>query len=287
VETLPDATSAASSTPSADAVTPPTGTVTFLFTDIESSTQLLQRLGDAYPEVLTTHQRLLREAFTAHGGYEVDTQGDSFLIAFPTAPAALAAAAVATRALAAHPWPAGETVRVRMGLHTGAPKLLGARYVGLDVHRAARIGSSGHGGQILLSAATVELARLELPSAVTLRDLGAHRLKDLQQAERIYQADLAGLPTDFPPLKALDTRPHNLPIQPGPLLGRERETAALLALLRREDVRLVILTGPGGVGKTRLSLQVGAEALDAFPDGVWLVRLSRLTDPDLVIPTVA
>ncbi|HEX9039199.1 MAG TPA: adenylate/guanylate cyclase domain-containing protein [Ktedonobacterales bacterium] len=282
-----EATGGAAQPPPSGVSTPPSGTVTFLFTDIEGSTLLLQRLGDAYAEVLTTHQRLLRAAFTAHGGYEVDTQGDSFLIAFPTAPGALAAAADATRALAAHPWPAGERVRVRMGLHTGAPKLLGARYVGLDLHRAARIAAAGHGGQILLSAATVELARREEPPGVTLRDLGAHRLKDLQQAERIYQADLAGLPYDFPPLKALDARPHNLPVQPGPLLGRERETAALLALLRRADARLVTLAGPGGVGKTRLSLQVGAEALDAFPDGVWFVRLSRLTDADLVIPTIA
>jgi predicted ATPase/class 3 adenylate cyclase/DNA-binding XRE family transcriptional regulator len=268
-------------------LSPPTGTVTFLFTDIEGSTQLLQRLGSHYAEVLTAHQRLLRAACAAHGGYEVDTQGDSFFVAFPTAPDALAAAIDATRALAVHRWPEGVFVQVRMGLHSGAPQLVGARYVGLDVHRAARIASAGHGGQILLSEATAGLVRHDLPQGISLRDLGAHRLKDLQQAERIYQAVLPDLPADFPPLKALDARPHNLPVQSTALLGRERELETVCTLLRREDVRLVTLTGPGGIGKTRLGLQVAAELLDAFPDGVWNVRLSRLTDPELVIPTMA
>jgi predicted ATPase len=174
-----------------------------------------------------------------------------------------------------------------MGLHSGAPQLVGSRYVGIDVHRAARIAAAGHGGQILLSAAAAELVRHDAASDVTLRDLGAHRLKDLQQAERIYQAVLADLPSDFPALKSLDARPHNLPVQASALLGREREVEAVCKLLRREDVRLVTLTGPGGIGKTRLSLQVAAELLDAFPDGVWQVRLSRLSDPQLVIPTIA
>ena len=266
---------------------PPTGTVTFLFTDIDGSTKLLQRLGPRYADVLGDHQRLLRAAFAAHSGYEVDTQGDSFFVAFPTAPDALAAAAEATRALAAHSWPEGVTVRIRMGLHAGAPRLVGDRYVGLDVHRAARIAASGHGGQILLSAPAAELARHDLPDGMTLRDLGVHRLKDLQHPERVYQAVLADLPADFPPLKALDARPHNLPVQTTPLLGREREVAALCVLVCRDDVRLVTLTGPGGIGKTRLSVQVAAEVLDGFPDGVWNVRLSRLTDPALVVPTIA
>lgn len=267
--------------------TPPTGAVTFLFTDIEGSTLMLQRLGDGYAEVLVTHQNVLRQAFAAHDGYEVDTQGDSFFVAFPTAPRALAAAAQATRALAAHTWPAGERVRVRMGLHTGAPQALGARYVGLDVHRAARIAAAGHGGQILLSAPAAEMVRVALPDDITLRDLGSHRLKDLQQAEHIYQAILAGQDADFPPLKSLGGRPHNLPVQPAPLVGRERELADVQTLLRRDDVRLVTLTGPGGVGKTRLSLQAAAESLDVFPDGVWWVQLSRITDPSLVIDAIA
>jgi len=261
--------------------------VTFLFTDIEGSTRLLQRLGDVYASVLTAHQQLLRAAFAAHGGVEVDTQGDAFFVAFPSAPQAVAAAAAATQALAAHVWPQAATLSVRIGLHTGTPQLVGDHYVGLDVHRAARIAAAGHGGQILLSAATAELARHNLPDSVSLRDLGTHRLKDLQQAERIYQVVLADLPTDFPQLKAFDARPHNLPVQPSALVGREREVAEVNQLLRREDVRLVTLTGPGGIGKTRLSLQVAAETLDAFPDGVWSVQLARLSDPELVVPTIA
>jgi predicted ATPase/class 3 adenylate cyclase len=266
----------------------PTGTVTFLFTDIDGSTRLLQQLGTPrYAEVLSTHHRLLRAAFTAHGGYEVDTQGDSFFVAFPAAPAALAAVVEATQAVSGHPWPAEVSVRVRIGLHSGVAQVEGDRYVGLDVHRAARIAAAGHGGQILLSAATAELVRHDLSDGVSLRDLGTHRLKDLQQAERVYQLVLSNLPSDFPPLKAVNARPHNLPVQTTSLLGREREVAAVCALLRRDDVRLVTLTGPAGIGKTRLSLQVAAELLEAFPDGVWNVRLSRLSDPEQVVPAIA
>jgi predicted ATPase/class 3 adenylate cyclase len=265
----------------------PSGTVTFLFTDIEGSTQLLQEVGPRYAEALGAQQRILRAAFAAHGGYEVDTQGDSFFAAFPTAHDAIACAVEAQRALAAELWPEAVQVRVRMGLHSGTPQLVGGRYVGLDVHRAARVAAAGHGGQVLVSAATAELVRHDLPEGTSLRDLGAHRLKDLQQAERVYQVVVPGLPSEFPTLKVLDARPHNLPVQSSPLVGREHEVAVVCALLRREDVRLVTLTGPGSVGKTRLSLQVAAEVLDAFPDGVWNVRLSRLTDPALVVPTIA
>ncbi len=265
----------------------PTGTVTFLFTDIEGSTQLQHRLGPEYAAVRDQHHHLLRAAFAVHGGVEVDTQGDAFFVAFPTAPAAVAAASDATRALATHAWPDGVSVRVRMGLHTGAPLLTPAGYVGLDVVRAARIAAAGHGGQILLSEATRALVEDALPGGATLRDLDAHRLKDMLRPERLAQLDLPGLPVDFPPLKTLDAHPHNLPIQPTPLLGRVEQVAALAALLRRDDARLVTLTGPGGIGKTRLSLEVAAEALDGFPDGVWFVRLSRLTDPALVLPTIA
>jgi hypothetical protein len=236
---------------------------------------------------LATHHRLLRAAWDAHGGMEIDTAGDGFFVAFATAPDALAAAVQATHALAGHVWPQDPPMRVRMGLHSGAPQLIGDRYVGMDVHRAARIAAAGHGGQILLSAAAAELARHDLPENVALRDLGAYRLKDLKQAEHVYQAVVSGLRADFPPLKALDARPNNLPVQSGALLGREREMAAICALLRRDDVRLVTLTGPGGSGKTRLGLQVAAELLDTFPDGVWFVRLSRLSDPELVMPTIA
>src|SRR5215470_9883245 len=165
----------------------PTGTVTFLFTDIESSTYLLQRLGPAYAQALGEHQALLRAAFAHHGGAEVDTQGDAFFVTFAGAPEAVAAAAQAQVALAEHEWPEGTTLRVRMGLHTGTPQLVGDHYVGLDVHRAARIAAAGHGGQVLLSEATQSLVVDALPEGITLRDLGAHRLKDLQHAERIFQ----------------------------------------------------------------------------------------------------
>jgi predicted ATPase/class 3 adenylate cyclase len=265
----------------------PSGTVTFLFTDIEGSTKLLQHLGDTYATVLAEHQSLLRQAFAEHGGIEIDTAGDGFFVAFPTAPAAVAAAAAATRALVAHTWPVGGALHVRMGLHTGAPQLVGDHYVGLDVHRAARIAAAGHGGQILLSGSTRVLAAQNLPEEATLRELGTYRLKDLQVPEPITQLVLAGLPSEFPPLKTLDRRAHNLPIQPTGLLGREDQLAALSALLGRAEVRLVTLTGAGGIGKTRLALQVAAEVLDDFPDGVWFVRLSRLTDPNLVLSTIA
>ncbi|HEX6799459.1 MAG TPA: adenylate/guanylate cyclase domain-containing protein [Ktedonobacterales bacterium] len=267
----------------------PAGTVTFLFTDIEGSTKLLQRLGEEYARVLGEHQTLLRAAFAAHDGTEVDTQGDAFFVAFPTAPAAVAAAAEATSTLAAHAWPAGAPLRVRIGLHTGTPQVIGDHYVGLDVHRAARIAAAGHGGQVLLSQTTRALAAHALPVGVTLRAVGTHRLKDLQESEPLFQLVLSDpdLPADFPPLKTLDTYQHNLPPQPTPLLGREEQVAALSALLRRPDVRLVTLTGPGGIGKTRLAVQVAAELLDDFADGVWFVRLSRLVDPTLVVPTIA
>ena len=264
----------------------PTGTVTLLFTDIEGSTRLLQRLGSDYAQVLGKHQALLRAAFATHEGVEVDTQGDAFFVAFATAPQALAAAVAATRALATNAWPEDGVVRVRMGLHTGSPQVVGDHYVGLDVHRAARIASAGHGGQILLSDVTRRLVENALPEDLSLRDLGPHRLKDLQQPERLSQVIIPGLPADFPPLKTLDRRQHNLPVQPTPLLDRTEPLAAITAWLSR-DARVVTLTGPGGTGKTRLAIQVAAELVDAFADGVWFVRLSRLTDPALVIPTIA
>jgi predicted ATPase/class 3 adenylate cyclase len=265
----------------------PTGTVTFLFTDIEGSTRLLQQLGDEYARALGEHQALVRAAWADHGGVEIDTAGDGFFVAFPAAPQAVAAAAQATRALAAHTWPEETTLRVRIGVHTGTPQLVGDRYVGLDVHHAARVMAAGHGGQVVLSQATRDLAAPNLPADTTLRELGLYRLKDLRQPERLYQLIMPGLPAEFPPLKTLDLRPHNLPVQPTPLLGREEQLAALGALLRGDDVRLVTLTGPGGIGKTRLAVQLAAELVEAFPDGVWFVRLSRLTDPELVIPTIA
>ena len=265
----------------------PRGTVTLLFTDMEGSTRLLQQLGDRYASVLAECRHLLRAAFHHWGGHEVDTQGDAFFVAFARATDALSAAVAAQRALTSHTWPTGVTVRVRMGLHTGEPELTPEGYVGLDVHHTARIMSAGHGGQILLSQTTRALVEQELPAEVSLRDLGVHRLKDLQRPTRLFQVVIAGLPADFPPLKTLNNRPHNLPVQPTPLIGREQEVAAVGHLLRREEVRLVTLTGPGGVGKTRLGLQVVAELSDRFAAGVFFVNLAPVSDPALVVPTIA
>ncbi len=246
----------------------PTGTVTFLFTDVEGSTKLLHELGaEGYSEALAGHRRVIREACAAHDGVEVDTQGDAFFFAFPTAPGALAAAGDMTEALAS-----GQ-VQVRIGLHTGTPLLTEEGYVGGDVHRAARIAACGHGGQVLVSASAATLVELELT------DLGEHRLKDLSAPERIYQLGKA----EYPALKSLYRT--NLPIPSTPFLGREDELAEVLSLLSSEDTRLLTLTGPGGTGKTRLALQAAGMASDAYPDGVWWVPLAPLRDPALVLET--
>jgi predicted ATPase/class 3 adenylate cyclase len=246
----------------------PQGTVTLLFTDIEGSTRLLQELGDEYADVLADHRRTLREEFARHGGVEVGTEGDAFFVAFAKASDALAAAAAGREALADGP------IRVRMGLHTGEPTVTEEGYVGIDVHRAARIAAAGHGGQILVSQATRDLT-----GADRLRDLGVHRLKDLAAPERLYQLD----GDEFPPLKSIDQT--NLPVQPTPFVGRERELAEVLALL---DVhRIVTLTGPGGSGKTRLALQAAAESVEQYGDGVWFVSLAAVRDPRLIEPTIA
>ncbi|MEK6274537.1 MAG: tetratricopeptide repeat protein [Actinomycetota bacterium] len=248
----------------------PSGTVTFLFTDIEGSTKLLHELGaEAYADALVEHRRVLREAFGAHGGVEVDNQGDALFVAFPTAPGALEAAADAVAGLAPGP------IRVRIGVHTGTPHVSEEGYVGLDVHKAARIGAAGHGGQVLVSQTTRALVDADLP----LDDLGEHRLKDLSAPQHLWQLG----PGEFPPLKTLHQT--NLPVQPGPLVGRQRELREAGKLLREQ--RLVTLTGPGGSGKTRLALQVAAEAVADFPDGVWLVSLAELTDPRLVLASVS
>jgi predicted ATPase/class 3 adenylate cyclase len=264
------------------------GTVTLLFTDIEGSTRLLQRLGDEqYSGLLVECRSLLRTAFERYGGYEVDTQGDAFFVAFARAANALAAVIASQRALTSHLWPEGINVRVRMGLHTGEPQQSTEGYVGLDVHRAARIMSAGHGGQVLLSQTTRDLVEQNLPNEVSLQDLGAHRLKDLASPSHLFQLVISGLPAEFPPLKTLDAHPNNLPIQPTSLIGREKEVAIVRHLLQREDVRLLSLTGPGGTGKTRLGLQVAAELSDIFAHGVFFVNLASIGDPALVVPTIA
>jgi predicted ATPase len=245
----------------------PSGTVTFLFTDVEGSTRLLDELGpEEYARALAEHHRTVRAAVEAQGGVEIDTQGDAFFVAFPTVPGAVAAAQQAQAALA---------IPVRMGLHTGTPLLTEAGYVGMDVHRAARIAAAGHGGQVLLSASTAALA-----DGIELRDLGEHRLKDLATAERVYQLGDGG----FPPLKTLYRT--NLPVPATTFVGRSQELRALEEPLRRRDVRLVTLTGPGGAGKTRLALQAAAESADAFPDGLWWVPLAPIQEPALVFVSV-
>src|SRR6266699_2645143 len=265
----------------------PAGTITLLFTDIEGSTLLLQHVGEQYSRVLAQYRQVLRTAFQQSHGHEVDTQGDACLFAFARATDAVSAAVAAQRALAPHAWPEGAAVRVRVGLHTGEPQRTADGYVGLDVHLAARRMSVGHGGQVLLSQTTRHLVEHTLPDGVSLRDLGEHRLKDLQQQSHLFQLVIAGLPDDFPPLLTLDIHPHNLPVQPTPLIGREREVAAVQQLLLREDVRLLTLTGPGGSGKTRLGLHVAAELSDHFTDGIYFVNLAPISDAELVVPTIA
>ena len=264
----------------------PAGTVTLLFTDIEGSTHLLQQLGERYAMLLAECRTLLRTAFLTFDGYEVDTQGDAFFVAFARATDALSAAVALQRALFTAAWPDGVQMRVRIGLHTGEPARSAEGYLGLDVHQAARIMSAAHGGQILLSQATRDLVEQTLPEDVRLRDLGDHHLKDLSQPTRLWQVVIGGLPADFGPLKTLDHAPNNLPMQPTPFIGREQTVAALQQLLLRQDVRLLTLTGPGGVGKTRLALQVAAAVTEAFPDGTWWVSLAPISDPKLVIQTM-
>lgn len=265
----------------------PTGTITFLFTDIEGSTRRWESHTEAVRTALARHDALLREAITSHGGYVFKTVGDAFYAVFDTAPDALSAAVAAQRTVQAEAWGEVGSIRVRMGLHTGAADEQDGDYFGPPLNRVARLMSTGHGGQVLLSQTTFDLVRDALPAGAGLRDLGEHRLKDLQRPERIFQFVAPDLPSDFPPLKSLDRRPHNLPAQATPLIGREKEIQAARERLLHSDVRLLTLTGPGGTGKTRLALQVAAEALDDFEQGAFFVALAPLSDPGLVISTVA
>jgi predicted ATPase len=249
----------------------PNGTVTFLFTDIEGSTGLLYDLGERYAGVLAEHRRTLRDAFGSHFGVEVDTEGDAFFVAFQRASDALAAAVEAQRALTDSP------VKVRMGLHTGEPLVTEEGYVGIDVHRAARIMAAAHGGQILVSQPTRDL----VGNQFELRDLGEHRLKGLESAERLYQLGEG----EFPPVKSLYRA--TLPVPGTPFLGRERELADVVALLQQDNVRLLTLVGPGGTGKTRLAIEAAAAASERYPDGVFWVGLAPLRDAALLVPAIA
>ncbi|HEX6290052.1 MAG TPA: tetratricopeptide repeat protein [Herpetosiphonaceae bacterium] len=266
----------------------PSGTITFLFTDIEGSTLRWEQHGEAMQRALARHDALLRAAITSHDGVVFKTVGDAFYAAFTTATSALGAALTAQRALQSAAWDDSVgPLRVRMALHTGSAEMRDGDYFGPALNRVARLLAAGHGGQILLSRVTQELVRDLLPPVTQLRDLGEHRLKDLIRPEHIFQLLAPDLRADFPPLRTLESRINNLPPQPSPLLGRDQELVELRALLRRPDVRLVTLTGPGGTGKTRLGLQLGADLLDDFTDGVFLIELAPIADPGLVASTIA
>ncbi|HKD32913.1 MAG TPA: NB-ARC domain-containing protein [Gaiellaceae bacterium] len=263
---------------------PPSGTVTLLFSDIEGSTRLLARVGgERYAELLEEHRELLRGAFARHSGFHVDGEGDAFFVVFASAVDAASAAADAQRALAEHAWPENAEIRVRMGLHSGEPRLIERRYVGLDVHHAARVMAAAYGGQVLLTESTGAL----LDDRFSLRDLGEHRLKDLSGAQHLYQLLVEGLRSDFPPLETLIAQTTNLPPQPNLFVGRARELEEIGELLARDDVRLLTLTGAGGAGKTRLALQAAGSLVDAYRDGVFFVPLAQVREWEHVAPAVA
>lgn len=264
----------------------PKGTVTLLFSDVDGSTVLLSRLGPAYADALDGQRRVLRSASATHGGTEMGTEGDGFFVAFPTAPAAVAAATEAQRELAVYPWPQGERVRVRMGIHTGSPAVHEGGYVGMDVHRAARIAGAAHGGQVVLSNATAHLVTGGLPLGVALHDLGTHRLKDLPSPERLFQLRLPGLQAEFAPLKSLGAA-SSLPAPPTPLVGRDEYLSEIADLVGSRSVRLVTLTGPGGAGKTRLALALAHQLIESFPDGVYFVPLAAVTSSGAMWTSIA
>jgi predicted ATPase/class 3 adenylate cyclase len=272
--------------PSTRLIPLPTGKVTFLFTDIEGSTKLLHRLGDEYADVLATHRRLLRAAFTRHDGCEVDTLGDGFFVAFNKAFDAIAAALEAQRALRAEDWPQGDPLLVRMGIHSGEPMVVDDNYVGIDVHRAARISDAAHGGQVILSESTYARLTPDQKHEISVKDLGAHRLKDLEHPELILQLTPADLPAEFPPLRSLRP-PTNVPQQLEPLIGRHDDLQALRSKLLDNKVRLVTVTGPGGIGKTKLCVAVALDLLDDFTSGAFFVDLTTVSTADLVASRIA
>ncbi len=269
--------------PPADA---PTGTVTLAFTDIEGSTSLLESLGDRYGDVLADHHRLIRDAFGGHGAVERGSAGDGLYFVFPSARGAVQAAVDAQLAVAGHAWPDGIVVRDRMGLHTGEPRSASEGYVGLDVHRAARICAAGHGGQILVSQTTRDLVAEELRPPLGMIDLGAHRLRSLDgPPQRLYQVTGPGLAQDFPPPRTSDAPRNNLRLEVTSFIGRAREIEQATRIL--DGASLLTLTGPGGVGKTRVGLRLARALLDQFEDGAWVVECGALTDPAFVLPSVA
>ena len=287
----------------------PSGTVTFLFTDIEGSTPLWEAEPERMRAALAQHNAILRQAIDAQRGYVFKVIGDAFQAAFARPADGLAAALAAQRELEAAEWPTSAPLRVRMGLHTGPAEPAGADYATTHtLNRVARIMAAAHGGQVVLSVDVTQLLQGDLPPDCRLRDLGQHRMKGMTQREHLYQLVAPGLPAAFPPLATLDALPNNLPVQLTSFIGREREIAEVRARLTAlpvaeppyakpaaqgwrehsaEAVRLLTLTGPGGTGKTRLSLQVAAELLPEYPDGAWLVELAPLADPAYLAPALA
>jgi class 3 adenylate cyclase len=258
----------------------PTGAVTFAFTDIEGSTARWDGDRAAMQEAVRRHDAILRAAITEHGGHVFKTVGDAFCAAFTHPGDALAAMLAAQQRLAAEDFSAVKGLRIRVALHTGLSDERDGDYFGPALNRVARLLAAGHGGQVLISGVTRDLAYDSLPEGATLADLGSHRLRDLAEAERVWQLDIAGLPNAFPALRSLDARPNNLPIQSTSFVGRDQDIADVTDLLARH--RLLTLVGSGGVGKTRLAVQVGAELLDRYPDGVWFVDLAPISNPELV-----
>jgi predicted ATPase/class 3 adenylate cyclase len=265
----------------------PSETLTFLFTDVEGSTRLWQQHPALMPDIIARHDRLLREAVEAHGGRVFRTVGDAVYAVFRSPADALSAALEGQRALLQEPWDGGISLRVRMGLHTGVVGVRDGEFVGHTLNRVARLMASGHGGQILLSNATASLLLDALPPGTALLDLGEHRLKDLERPEHIYQVKAPDLPAGFPPLHSLDTLPGNLPVQSTSFVGREREVESVVSMLRNPDTRLLTLLGPGGTGKTRLALQVGAALQAEYQDGVFFVPLAPVRDTFQVAPAIA
>ena len=263
----------------------PSGTVTFLFTDIEGSTKLAQQYPEALPRLMARHNEILTQSIQAHEGHVYEVAGDSFCAAFSSAIDAVSAALEAQQSLHNETW-SPAPIKVRMGMHTGTVKLNDKNaYMGYaTIALTQRIMSAGHGGQVLLSEVTRELVRDSLPRNTELVDLGERRLKDLLRPEHLYQLNTLGLPSKFPPLNTVDVFPNNLPVELTSFIGREKEIAEVKQQLI--DHRLVTLTGSGGTGKTRLSLQVAADLLDQFPHGIWFVELAPLTDPELVPQTI-